>query len=92
MKTRKEIIEKRKKLRSMAINKVSFSKGDKRVYTPRVCCICARPLASLIVRQNTYVSSHNHIRYHLGGFVKLDACQDIKSCYHTLREKGELAE
>lgn len=90
MVSKKEVVEKRRSLSEMAERKSSFNKGDRRVHTPRLCVVCGRPLSSLIVNENKYITSQAHTRYHLNKIMALDACTDINSCYRTLRKKGEL--
>lgn len=92
MVTKREVIENRRKLKQLAEKQVSFNKGDKRVYTPRLCVVCSRPLSSLIVNEGKYITSHPHTRYHLNDWFIVDTCTDIQSCYRTLRKKGELIE
>lgn len=92
MVTKREVVEKRRKLYSLAEKKHRFRKGDKRVFTPRLCVICGRPLSSLILNKNQYVTIQSHVRFHLNKHVSVDACEDINSCYRTLRQKGELDE
>ncbi|MCB5366978.1 hypothetical protein [Collinsella aerofaciens] len=90
--TKKEVFEKRKQIIQLAEKKYTFNKKDKRVQAPRVCVVCGRPLSSLIVHENRYVVSYPHNRYYLGGWIIVDICKDITSCYRTLKKKGELVE
>ncbi|UXQ88913.1 hypothetical protein Thu_53 [Bacillus phage Thurquoise] len=92
MVTKREVVEKRKKLVSLAKKKVSFNKGDKRVYSPKLCVVCGRPLSSLIINENKYIIIQAHTRYHINDLFTVDACVDITSCYRTLKQKGELEE
>ncbi|AMQ66581.1 hypothetical protein BH753_gp099 [Bacillus phage Shbh1] len=87
---KKEVVDKRRKLFNSSGKFVTFKKGDKRVYSPRICVTCSRPLSSLIINQGKYVTSFNHIRFHLGGGITVDICEDINSCHRNLRQKGEL--
>ena len=89
--TRKEIKEKRKYLEKLADKKVRFGKGDRRVFTPRLCVVCGRPLSSLVINENKYVTIQPHTRYHIRG-ITMDTCTDIGSCYRTLIRNGELNE
>lgn len=88
--TKQEIVAKRKSLYMEAARYHEFMKGDKRVNTPRLCVICGRPLSSLIMNENRYVTIVPHIHFHLNKLFKVDICKDIMSCYRTLKKKGEL--
>lgn len=88
--TRNDIVKARQHLFREAEKYYKINKGDRRVQTPRVCCICSHPLSSLILNDNKYVSSHNHVRFRLNSFLILDVCEDINSCYRLLERKGEL--
>lgn len=88
--TKKEIVEKRRKLPQQAQAYNTFKKGDKRVFTPRVCSICGRPLSSLLLREQKYITIQDHVMYHLSSLAVISVCKDVKSCYTTLRKKGEL--
>jgi hypothetical protein len=90
--TKKEVVEKRRSLTSLAEKKTSFNKGDRRVHTPRICVVCGRPLSSLIIRENRYIIIQSHTRFHINDLFVMDACTDVDSCYRTLRQKGELNE
>lgn len=90
MMTKKEVAEKRRSLSQLAEKKHDFKKGDRRVNSPRICVVCGRPLSSLILHDNKYIVCHDHTRYYLGGWVKVDICTDINSCYRTLKRKGVL--
>ncbi|AIW03353.1 hypothetical protein CPT_Mater196 [Bacillus phage Mater] len=90
MTTKKEIVEKRKSLYQDAEKYHEFRKGDKRVHTPRLCVVCSRPLSSLILNQNNYITTTSHVHFHLNKYFKVDICKDVNSCYRTLRKKGEL--
>lgn len=92
MVTKKEVVEKRTNLLHCAESKHQFFKGDKRIKSPRLCVVCGRPLTSLIINENKYSVIQNHTRCSLGGWVRVDICTDITSCYRTLRRKGELIE
>ncbi|BEU14677.1 hypothetical protein [Bacillus phage CM1] len=92
MVTKREVVEKRKKLVSLAKKKVSFNKGDKRAYSPKLCVVCGRPLSSLIINENKYIIIQDHTRYHINELFIVDACTDITSCYRTLKQKGDLEE
>lgn len=93
MKTSKrEIVDKRKELYQVSDRKHVFKKGDKRVHTPRLCVVCSRPLSSLILNENKYVTIKAHVHFHLNSYFTVDICEDIESCYRTLRRKGELTE
>lgn len=90
MATRKEIVDKRRKLGQLAEKKYSFNKGDRRVQTPRLCVVCGRPLSSLIVSENRYITIYPHTRFYLNDWFIVDVCTDINSCYRTLKKKGDL--
>lgn len=90
MMTKKEVVEKRRSLSQLAEKKHDFKKGDRRVNSPRICVVCGRPLSSLILHDNKYIVCYDHTRYYLGGWVKVDICTDINSCYRTLKRKGVL--
>jgi hypothetical protein len=90
--SRKEVVEKRKSLYQESKKYHEFNKGDKRVHTPRLCVICSRPLSSLILSQNKYITIVNHVHFHLNEYFKVDICKDVNSCYRTLKRKGELTE
>lgn len=92
MKTKRELREKRRYLFSNSEKRVDFNRGDRRVFTPRLCVICGRPLSSLVLNKNKYITETPHIRFHLGDDVKVDICKNIQSCHTTLRKKGELSE
>lgn len=92
MVSKKEVVEKRKSLAATAERKSSFQKGDRRVHTPRLCVVCSRPLSSLIVHENKYITVQAHTRYHINDMFIMDACTNISSCYRTLQKKGELTE
>lgn len=90
MTTKREIVEKRRELYHSAEKKHVFRKGDKRVHTPRLCVVCSRPLSSLIINENKYVTIQTHVHFHLNSIFQVDICDDVNSCYRTLRQKGEL--
>lgn len=92
MVTKKEVVENRRNLKQLAVKQVSFNKGDRRVFTPKLCVVCGRPLSSLIFHEGKYIIIHSHTRYHLNDWFIVDACTDIQSCYRTLKKKGELIE
>lgn len=89
---KKEVIEKRKQLQKLAKKSYVFKKGDKRTGTPRICVVCGRPLTSLIIRENTYITTVPHVRFYVSDMFTLDCCLDINSCYRIIRQKGELDE
>lgn len=82
---REEIANKRKIIFSSATKYIHVNKGDRRVYSPRVCSICGRSLSSLIARTGSYVTSVPHVHFHLdnNNIIKIDICQDINSCYRN---------
>lgn len=88
--TKQEVKNKRKYLNKIAKKRVTFNKGDHRVFTPRLCVVCGKPLSSLVIREQKYITVQTHIRCHINEYVTLDVCADIKSCYSTLSKKGEL--
>jgi len=92
MKTKAEVVDHRRSLYSLAERFHTFKKGDKRVHTPRLCVVCNRPLSSLVINKGSYVTIHSHTRFHLNEYFIVDVCEDINSCYRTLRQKGELIE
>lgn len=92
MTNKKEVVAKRRSLYQMASKHNTFKKGDKRVHTPRLCVVCGRPLSSLILHENRYITSNSHIHFHVDKWFTVDICEDINSCYRTLRKKGELEE
>lgn len=89
--TKREVVEKRRSLYSNSSKHHVFKKGDRRVNSPRLCVVCGRPLSSLIIRENKYIIIHSHVRFNLDPF-KVDICEDVSSCYRTLRQKGGLIE
>ena len=90
MVTKREIVEKRRKLPQQAKSYNTFKKGDKRVFTPRICSVCGRPLASLILKEQKYITIQDHVKYELSSFATISVCKNVQSCYMTLRKKGEL--
>lgn len=90
MKTKQDIVEQRKSLYQDAERYHEFLKGDRRVTTPRVCGVCGRPLASLVLNKNEYVTIVPHVRFHLDKMFHVNICKDILSCYRILKRKGEL--
>jgi len=90
MTTKREIRDKRRNLAKLADKTVYFNKGDRRVYSPRLCVVCGRPLSNLIINENKYLTIVPHTRYHLNEFFIVDVCTDVQSCYRTLSRKGEL--
>jgi hypothetical protein len=90
MVTKQEIVKKRKELFEIANKKNTFKKGDKRAHTPKLCVVCGRPLSSLIINDNRYITIQSHIRFHLNELFIVDVCEDVNSCYRTLKQKGEL--
>jgi hypothetical protein len=89
---KKEVVEKRKSLYQESEKFHEFRRGDKRVHTPRLCVICSRPLSSLILNQNKYITIVSHVHFHLNDYFKVDICKDVNSCYRILKKKGELTE
>jgi hypothetical protein len=89
--SKRDIVEKRRKVYQMAEKKHVFKKGDRRVATPRLCVICRRPLSSLVVHEMKYTTICSHVHVHLNKMVKVDICEDVNSCYRTLQKKGELS-
>ncbi len=90
--TKQEVVEKRGTLFTESKRRHTFNKGDRRVHTPRLCVVCGRPLSSLVMRSNSYITIHRHTRFHMNDIVVLDICTDINSCYRVLEQKGELME
>lgn len=90
MVSKEEVVEKRNDLYKLSERKHVFNKGDRRVHTPRLCVVCGRPLSSLVVHENRYVTIQPHIRFHLNKVFIVDVCKDINSCYRNLKKKGEL--
>jgi len=88
--SKREIVEQRRTLYKEAERHHEFLKGDKRVFTPRICVICSRPLSSLVLNDGKYVTSVSHVRFHLNKAFTIDICKDIMSCYRTLKKKGDL--
>lgn len=88
--TRKEVINKRRGLYNNSRKGTTFNKGDKRVFTPRLCVVCSRPLSSLIMNEGKYITVNRHTRFHINEDMHVDICSDIESCYRTLRSKGRL--
>ncbi|QQO40632.1 hypothetical protein 000TH008_204 [Bacillus phage 000TH008] len=92
MTTKKEVVEKRKSLFDSQSKRYTFKKGDKRIHAPRLCVVCGRPLSSLILNDSKYIVTHPHIRFHINKFVKVCICENVESCYRTLRQKGEISD
>ena len=90
MVTKKEVVEKRRELYKTAERYHDFMRGDKRVKTPRLCVVCSRPLSSLILNENDYITIVSHTHFHLNKLFKVDICKDVSSCYRVLRKRGEL--
>jgi hypothetical protein len=90
--SKKEVVAKRHSVFQMSSKHNTFKKGDKRVHTPRLCVVCGRPLSSLIINENRYITSNSHIHFHVDKWFTVDMCEDVNSCYRTLRKKGELEE
>ncbi|AGC55696.1 hypothetical protein D307_gp2 [Bacillus phage Bastille] len=90
--TKKEIVEKRKRLFQNCQDYKEFKKGDKRVNYPRICSICGRPLSTLTKRTQKYILTQNQYRFELSALVSVHICKDINSCYRVLDRKGELAD
>lgn len=88
--SKEEVVSKRRGLYSNSTRGVTFNKGDKRVYTPRICVVCSRPLSSLILNENRYVTIQKHTRFHINKDMSVDICTDIESCYRTLKNIGRL--
>jgi hypothetical protein len=88
--SKREVVQKRRELYQLTERKHTFKKGDKRVSTPRLCVVCSRPLSSLILHENRYITIQAHVRFHLNKYFIVDICEDVESCYRTLRKKGEL--
>lgn len=87
---RRDVVTKRRHALINSERRHTFKKGDKRVSTPRLCVVCGRPLTSLVINDNRYVTIQSHIHCHLSKDVTVDICEDVHSCYRTLRRKGEL--
>lgn len=92
MKTKKDVVTQRRSLFQLSGKHNTFKRGDKRVHTPRLCVVCGRPLSSLIIHENKYIISNSHIHFHVSNWFTVDICEDVNSCYRTLRKKGELIE
>lgn len=90
MVSKSEVKEKRKSLFSNSERRHTFNKGDKRVHTPRLCVVCGRPLSSLVMNEQKYVTIQSHIHFHINKDLTVDTCSEIHSCYTTLKQKGEL--
>lgn len=86
--TKKEIVEKRRELDKISVRKFTFNKGDRRVFTPKVCVVCGRPLTSLIIQDNKYITTTKHTRFHLNKVFIVDTCTDVNSCYRRLKSEG----
>ncbi|UNA01468.1 hypothetical protein MG295_00051 [Bacillus phage vB_BcgM] len=88
--TKREVVEKRRKLFQNSEKYREFRKGDRRVFTPRLCSICGRPLSALSRQTQKYITTQNQIRFELSDIVHIHICKDVNSCYRVLKQKGEL--
>lgn len=89
-KTKNEVKVQREDINKLSKRKHTFNKGDRRVHTPRVCVVCSRPLSSLIIKENKYVTATRHTRFHINEMFIVDTCSSINSCYRHLRIRGDL--
>ncbi|AII28113.1 hypothetical protein LD13_gp236 [Bacillus phage Bobb] len=87
--SRREIVEKRRSVFSSAEKYNTFKVGDRRVHSPRLCVVCARPLTSLVLAEQRYVTSVSHVHAHFAGGITVDICSNINSCANRIEKLRE---
>lgn len=90
--TREDIIQGRRDIAKASERSHTFNVGDRRVHSPRICVMCARPLANLVLHKQAYVTIIRHTRYHVSKVLIFDMCTSINSCYRKLSMEGRLIE
>lgn len=86
---KEDIKLKRKRIFSQSTKTTTIKKGDKRVSSStRLCAVCGKPLSSLVLRTGASVATVNHVSCIITDYVRLNVCEDIRSCYAHTKKKG----
>ena len=89
MTDKEKVKEKRKNILSKSAKTTVIKKGDKRVSSStRIWAVCGKPLSSLVLRTGASITTANHMSCLISGFVRLNICEDIRSCYAYSNKKG----
>lgn len=86
---RRELVEKRRIVYGKSTKYNVFRVGDKRVHSPRLCVVCSRPLTSLVLTEQRYVTAVSHVHAHLSGGITIDMCASINSCANRIEKLRE---
>lgn len=88
--TREEIKQKRQYIFSQSQKTTNIRKGDKRIASAtRLCAVCGRPLSKLVLTNGSVIVTTAHISCKISDLVRLNICEDIRSCYAYASKKGE---
>lgn len=87
--SKEEIKKQRRYFLSTSEKVTRIKKGDKRIASAtRICIICHRPLAKLVKADGSVEATVNHITCALSKAVKVNMCDDIRSCYSYIGGNG----
>lgn len=88
--TNKDIKDKRRYIFSQSSKTTTIKRGDKRISSAtRICAVCGRPLSKLVLRTGVPTVVVDHISCNISDIVRLNVCEDIRSCYAYSSKKGE---
>lgn len=88
--TKEEIKQKRQYIFSKAQKTTNIRKGDKRIASAtRLCAVCGRPLSKLVLTNGSAIVTTDHVSCKISDLVRLNMCEDIRSCYAYTSKKGE---
>lgn len=85
-----DIKNKRKYIFNQSYKTTNIRKGDKRINSAtRICAVCGRPLSKLILRTGEPTVVVDHISCKVSDIIRINICEDIRSCYAYSSKKGE---
>lgn len=87
--TKDEIKKQRRYFLSNSEKVTTIKKGDKRIASAtRICVVCHRPLSKLVRSNGSVIATVNHYTCALSALVKVNMCEDIRSCYSNSGGNG----
>lgn len=87
--TREEIKKKRQYIFNQSKKTTTIRKGDKRIVSAtRLCAVCGRPLSRLVLTNGSAIVTTTHVSCKVSDLVRLNMCEDIRSCYAYTTKKG----
>lgn len=83
--TPEEVRSKRRELLKMKGKKTVVKRGDKRVKSGRICCVCGRPLSVFALTDQSSQSIRDHYSINQGMIV-FNLCFNSRSCQYEYQK------